>query len=465
MNMNKCTTAMRTIAASSIRVPIRCRRPAVAGGVASHCKKMHSRVFTNNESTGGQRDKQERDKYTHLVSRDRLWKDGVDYDIDEAGSMYLKNKKSRRKDDDDTSSLEFMRRHFRTKGLRNKSRRPSVDPTYVPKLSAEKGVGSNAFELDETWETIQLRMHTYNVEQKYDSVFRLANAIVKTGMIPPMWIYSEVILAMVRVGGKGGFLAPTIMSLVDELLLRGKSFNRHMFHQLFKLVGKSPDPTVRHRILRLAETQECQLVATDWLRMIQGYLLNNEFEMAVRTMDKLKEHSISMPSSAYKILVDHLLTMGEVDLAYQYLRDHMEAHQIPDEEQWGRLLSLAAQDFRYDLVPQIWADVVELDYVVPDDGTCINVVLTATRNNDPDLCASGLRILTARGIQSEFLASCLTSAYERRRELDPENYGMEEGEEEAEEVEAEEREDWQVDGSRMARLESRLPGSGTAWEQ
>ncbi|KAK9238232.1 hypothetical protein V1525DRAFT_387800 [Lipomyces kononenkoae] len=450
---------MRNITAASMRLQISgrnlCRRHAVAV-VASCCKKtMHSQAFANSESRG-QRGRDERDKHAPLVSRDRLWKDGIDYDIDETGSMYLKNKKPRRKDDDDVSSLEFMRRHFKKKGLRNRSRRPSADPIFVPKLKAENG-GGNLFQLDETWETIKLRMRTYNVENKYDSVFRLANAIVKAGMIPPMWIYSEVVSAMVRVGGKGGFLAPTIMSLVDELLLRGKSFNRHMFHQLFKLVAKSPDPTVRHRVLRLAETQACELAGTDWLRMVQGYLVSNEFEMAIRTVDKLKEQNISLPYSTYMILVDHLLTMGEVDLAYQYLSDRMEKSQLPDEEQWGRLLSLAARDFRYDLVPQIWADVVELDYVVPDDGTCINVVLTATRHADPGLCASALRILVARGVRSEFLTSCLATAYESRRQLEPELYGESSiGEQEGVEGQAE--------GSTMHQVDSRLPRGLSDWE-
>ncbi|KAK9486853.1 hypothetical protein V1527DRAFT_512023 [Lipomyces starkeyi] len=452
-------TAMRTITAASVLLQISapyCWSQHAIVLFGARGRKLYSQVSANNESRG-HRGRDEKDKYTPLVSRGQPWKDGIEYDIDETGSMYLRKKKLRR-NDDDISSLEFMRRHFQKKGLRNKSRRPSVDPLFVPKLNPEHTAGKleKAVELDETWETIKLRMHTYNVQRNYDSVFRLVNAIVKTGMIPPMWIYSEVVLAMVRVGGKGGFLTPTIMMLVDELLLRGKSFNRHMFRQLFKLVAKSPDPTVRHRVLSLAESQDFELGATEGTRMIQGYLLSNEFEMAIRTMDKMKEENMPIPHSAYMMLIDHLLSMGEVDFAYQYLKDRMETGQLPNEEHWGTLLSLAARDFRYDMVSQIWADVVDVDYVIPDDGTCINIVLTATRNADPVLCANALRILLARGVQNEFLVSCMATAYENRRRMKSEN--------EYEPIVEEDSEEWQAGGPMMPRVENRLPGGGTEWE-
>ncbi|KAJ8099312.1 hypothetical protein POJ06DRAFT_269373 [Lipomyces tetrasporus] len=450
---------MRTIKAASVTFRIstrysRCRHATAL--VAAGGRKLYSQITPHNEFRG-ERNRDVKDKYTPSVSRDLLWKDGTEYDIDETASMYLRNKKLRRNDDDNLSSLDFMRRHFQKKGLRNKARRPSVDPLFVPKLNPEhtaKKQDGTLFELDETWETIRLRMHTYIVERKYDSVFRLANAIVKADMVPPMWIYSEVVFAMVKVGGKGGFLAPTIMMLVDELLLRGKAINRHMFHQLFKLVGKSPDPTVRHGVVSLAESQNFDLQEQDWMRMIQSYLLSNEFEMALRTMDKMTEENLPIPHSAYKMMIEHLLDMGEFELAYKYMMDRMETRGLPNEEHWGALLSLAAREFRYDMVAQIWEDIVELDYVIPDDGTCINIVMTAARHADPLLCANALRILVARGVQSEFLASCMASAYENRQNLESRNATSE--------IVEEDRKELQPGGSMIP--EERLRSWGADWE-
>jgi hypothetical protein len=106
------------------------------------------------------------------------------------------------------------------------------------------------------------------------------------------------------------------------------------------------------------------------------------------------------------------------------------------------------------MVAQIWEDIVELDYVIPDDGTCINIVMTAARHADPLLCANALRILVARGVQSEFLASCMASAYENRQNLESRNATSE--------IVEEDRKELQPGGSMIP--EERLRSWGADWE-
>ncbi|KAK9464360.1 hypothetical protein V1512DRAFT_250142 [Lipomyces arxii] len=264
----------------------------------------------------------------------------------------------------------------------------------------------------ESWENVRMEMRERNQKWDVRGLFVVANAVSRSGRVPPPSIYYELAAGLVKAGGWGGLFANKVFELVDELELRNKPVRGHIFEQLFKLMAMSADATVRDKVLRLAEKYEHKLRPDDWECVVRSHLNAEETERAFGLVVKLAQDGVRIQTSTYAMVTRELLLAGELELAYDVLCLQLESG-LPVPRLWAWLLSLAAREFKYELVVAVWDTIVDGDYVYPDDGTCENVILTGAAAKDPELCARGLRALVSRGVEvSDELLSCLVDAQE-----------------------------------------------------
>ncbi|KAK9446431.1 uncharacterized protein V1518DRAFT_184713 [Limtongia smithiae] len=297
--------------------------------------------------------------------------------------------------------------------------------------------------MGETWEDIRERLHGYNKHNKTGHVLLMARAIAKAKVVPPLSVYSEIAMAMAQRGGKGGKLLPQMFALVDEVRAQGLPVTAHMVQQFFKAIGRCPNPVYRQRVLALAATSGYKLQSFDHARLVQSCVTSSEVESAMVAYEHMMALLDATPSMigdapttmlverrAQGALLQALYARDATELAWHVLQRGLgsaageedagtslatKAPLRAEPMWWAQCLSASAQALVYERVAWLWRRcVTEGKWLVPDDATCVNVVLTCVRRAevapsqaDAALAAAALRVLVARGVAVDaFLVRC-----------------------------------------------------------
>ncbi|KAK9456382.1 hypothetical protein V1511DRAFT_278409 [Dipodascopsis uninucleata] len=266
------------------------------------------------------------------------------------------------------------------------------------------------------WRQVQAKMKALNSGGQSKEVFQLANQVATNGKVPPMDIYSEILMAMTNVQQVS--MGPPAMELVEEIIAHYQTVPLFVFEKLFKLIGQSPDAIMRSKLLDLAIKYEYNINERGWQSYIQSCLISGELEVALDTLDRVRSHGLFCPATLYDSLVHQLVHLNELEVAFKVFKDALEVHRSLPTLTWNLLLSVAAREFNYDILKWTWENGVDTSFIEPDDGTCENSILTATRNNDPSLGIKALRFLIARKSKiSEHLLSTIVDAYINTRQV------------------------------------------------
>ncbi|KAK3688555.1 hypothetical protein B0T22DRAFT_157301 [Podospora appendiculata] len=216
---------------------------------------------------------------------------------------------------------------------------------------------------------------------------------------PNIFLYEALITANWDVLGS----ADELERILDALAEDGIEPSQSLYHSALRLLAVHPDYLLRNRILRDMRLGRTALKPDGKCSVALGLLRDGQWEMAVDYLDDMMRDKVDVPPWVLDIYMFTLGSLGFVNEALHLLQQRLDAadnratavsHSI-----WYFLLDECSRALHYPGTKRIWDDMVEPGTLNPSDGMTLNVLNTASRNNDPELATQAIQHLSARRVK------------------------------------------------------------------
>ncbi|KAI5781422.1 hypothetical protein EDC01DRAFT_665668 [Geopyxis carbonaria] len=272
---------------------------------------------------------------------------------------------------------------------------------------------------------------------RHQNPFKIANYLVQTGALKrSVELYEILIWSCAR--------APqdTLLELAFKLLQEMKDYelkpSSDIYHNLLKLLSKSPDYIRREQVLQEMNARWFQLKPEGERWVIMGYIFDTQLEMALHKVRCFKEKNpdVDLDTGVYRSLARGLIEMGEVEEAHDILKTvfmqnntmFWEGQEVggADAEIWKRLwydlLETSSRELHHEVTKQAWYEAIGEGITdplfVPSEGLRLQVLYTAARHGDVALAESVLQVHDAElSERKEYHYAALIEAYARNNQI------------------------------------------------
>ncbi|THU95367.1 hypothetical protein K435DRAFT_779042 [Dendrothele bispora CBS 962.96] len=188
-------------------------------------------------------------------------------------------------------------------------------------------------------------------------------------------------------------------AILEDMILVGVQPDVHTFNYLIE-AHQARTSVYLWPIVRKMESMSVKPNATTYRLIIHYFTSANNFECALRYLQKMKSEGIEPDFRTVQDIIQLAAQQGQprlaLDLATSYEKESVRRL---EPEVWISCLLSAANCLWKDGVVQCWDYVVQELRINPDEGLCVQVLNTAARHGLPDLATDALRALKAAGIQ------------------------------------------------------------------
>lgn len=189
---------------------------------------------------------------------------------------------------------------------------------------------------------------------------------------------------------------------VDELLEQmqqdGIKPDIHTCHAVLKVLSVHVDHLLRADILEYMRRRWFELSEDGHHDVVSGLLREGLFEEALHRLDLMRERGLNVQSWLLDMAVYILCRANEISEAYRIMRlryDHGELN--ISRSVWMYFLDKAAEARHHTATTLAWSSQVNLKYLQPSSGICLNVLATAARAADAVMATEVFTHLSKRG--------------------------------------------------------------------
>ncbi|KIY74366.1 hypothetical protein CYLTODRAFT_340262 [Cylindrobasidium torrendii FP15055 ss-10] len=122
-------------------------------------------------------------------------------------------------------------------------------------------------------------------------------------------------------------------------------------------------------------------------------------EFALHIMMEMRAKGLEPTLASMEILIEMMVRFGHVHIAYDLIKAfEQDSARMLGLGSWMTCLQGASQVFWVEGVEDCWNHIMSHGSMLPDEGTCMNVLNTAGRFAKPELAASVVEVFRARGV-------------------------------------------------------------------
>ncbi|KAI3559569.1 pentatricopeptide repeat domain-containing protein [Colletotrichum abscissum] len=194
-------------------------------------------------------------------------------------------------------------------------------------------------------------------------------------------LYEDLIVATADVQGSAAFLA-------------------QLFAEM-KRLQFTTSPSISHAALAILAAMKQSWTEVDipgQAHVALGLLRDGQIELAFDAIENLIHKQVPMASWVFDIFIFTLAQRGFIDEAIKLA--HGKVHSSDGETDvalWYSLLDNCSEAYHYEGTRYIWGRMLEKDKEQLSDGVLLNIINTATRQNDYQLATGAARLVTQRG--------------------------------------------------------------------
>ncbi|KAK9776652.1 hypothetical protein SCAR479_06697 [Seiridium cardinale] len=237
-----------------------------------------------------------------------------------------------------------------------------------------------------------------DLERQYHGICNAVRYLVtRRNRKPDVFLYECLIKA--NADPKHGS-AKVVGNLLEEMESKGILPTRAIFHSILDVLAIHPDYVLRNKTLEKMKALWNSPSFDAQVSITVGLLRDGQYELALDKLEELHKTGVPVSTWLYDIFI---FTLGEVGaheetlMILQHRLKHPTAS-IPHNV-WHYLLDVFSRDAFYEGIKYIWNRVVMLGKLVPSDGVAINVLNTASRNDDASLAMQVIQKLSSRGVK------------------------------------------------------------------
>ncbi|KAI0786721.1 hypothetical protein C8Q75DRAFT_771034 [Abortiporus biennis] len=218
--------------------------------------------------------------------------------------------------------------------------------------------------------------------------FDLCRKMKEEGIAPNYETYDHL-LGLLAVSNA----ASEAWAVFEDMLAVGILPTRETFHDLIQ-ASRSKPLSDTWEILRLMSQYDISPNATTFEFIMERVLKGNNLEFGLQLLSEMNSHDLSPTLAIAQGIVLKACELGHprlaLDLAYAY-----ETHSKRDLDHsvWMACLISSAENFYAEGVTTLWKKVVKDFNMLPDEGTCINVLNTAARHHLSELALDTISTL------------------------------------------------------------------------
>ncbi|KAL8714978.1 MAG: hypothetical protein Q9225_006463 [Loekoesia sp. 1 TL-2023] len=206
--------------------------------------------------------------------------------------------------------------------------------------------------------------------------------------------YQALLLA--NTSAQHGSAAEVVRTLQD-MEDAGITLDSASYHAVLRVLAIHPDHLFRGQILDELRQRWFSLSNEGWHDVIVGLLRDKQAELAIETLQNVQQEGIRVAPWLYDMLIYNLCDVGEYDEALSILRFRVDnGEQLMSGTVWYYLLDSASRALHYAATLYAWRKRVEMSYLNPSSGICLNVLNTAARHGDSHLARDVVRVLGNR---------------------------------------------------------------------
>lgn len=188
-----------------------------------------------------------------------------------------------------------------------------------------------------------------------------------------------------------------VHDLLAEMQKAGLQLDAATCHAVLKVLAVHPDHLLRTDILEYMRSKWIAVNETGEHDITAGLLREALFEQALERLDGMDRQHMRVQGWLLDMFVYMLCEAGEVGEAYRILHGrHLGGEMNMSRTMWHYFLDKASASDHLDGTLLAWKSQVNLGYLNPSSGTCLNVLTTASRAGDAFLATTVFTHLSKR---------------------------------------------------------------------
>ena len=189
-----------------------------------------------------------------------------------------------------------------------------------------------------------------------------------------------------------------VHELLEEMQKAGLQLDAATCHAILKVLAVHPDHLLRANILEYMRSQWMSVSDMGEHDVTAGLLRERLFEQALERLDSMGRQNMRVQGWLLDMFVYMLCEAGEVDEAFHIMQGrHLGGELNMSRLLWHYFLDQASAADHVDATLLAWKTQVNLGYLNPSSGTCLNVMTTASRAGDAHLTTAVFTHLSKRG--------------------------------------------------------------------
>lgn len=172
------------------------------------------------------------------------------------------------------------------------------------------------------------------------------------------------------------------------------------YQSALEVFAVHPDYVLRNRTIEKMEAIWKPPTIDGRISIAVGLIRDGQYEMALESLEDLYKNGAPIPHWLYDIFI---YTFGALGAHEEILMIMQQRERCvdgpPTHNLWHYLLDVFSKDSYYEGTRTVWNRMVMQRKAVASDGTAINVLNTAARNNDANLATQVIQQLLERGVK------------------------------------------------------------------
>jgi len=239
--------------------------------------------------------------------------------------------------------------------------------------------------------------------------------IKQRSQTPNAFLYEALIASNWEPAGS----AKEVRDILNEMRDLGVATTSSLYHTALRALAVHPDYLLRNRIISEMKERWLEITPDGRYSIALGLLREGQHELALEKLEQLLNSPHSVPSWLLDIFIVVLTQHSHFDEALHLLQIRTQSHPSSlSPNIWSFILDECSRNYHYTGTRLAWDTLVPAKLLTPSDGTCLNVLNTASRHSDARLATDVISHLSARGVKlGAHHYEALVDCYARRDDV------------------------------------------------
>jgi hypothetical protein len=210
---------------------------------------------------------------------------------------------------------------------------------------------------------------------------------------PNAFLYEALITTNWETAGS----ANEVRQILNEMRDLGVATTSSLYHSALRALAVHPDYLLRNRIITEMKERWLEITPEGRYSIALGLLRDGQHELALDSLEQLLDSPQPVPSWVTDIFIVVLTQHNHFDEAVALLqRRSQSGPSSVSPNIWSLVLDECSRYYHYAGTRLAWDTLVPTKLLTPSDGTCLNVLNTASRHSDARLATDVISHLSAR---------------------------------------------------------------------